>query len=61
MSSSAAASRSSVPRFVQLGRAHVGRSAGAVHFSKADINAGDVPPAIMGRKQTNQALSDCRR
>lgn len=35
-------------------RARVGRSAGAVHFSKADINAGGVPPGITGRKQTNR-------
>jgi len=30
------------------GCAHLSRSARAVHFFKADINAGHVPPAVMG-------------
>jgi hypothetical protein len=42
-----------VPELRIQGRscAQVGRSAGAVHFSKADINAADVPRVIMGRRQ----------
>jgi len=32
-------------------RAHGGRSAGAVHFSKADISANPIPPATTGGKQ----------
>jgi hypothetical protein len=34
--------------------AHVGRAAGAVHFSKVDMSACNVPPAIVGRKQPNR-------
>jgi hypothetical protein len=32
---------------------HPGRCRASVRFSKADINAGDIPPVIVDRKQTN--------
>jgi hypothetical protein len=37
---------------------HFGRSAGPVHFSKADMNAGDAPSGVMGGKLP--CRHDCR-